>query len=49
MVLQGIDSADHDSNEFRMKFMAIFDFVERILGTESGAILNAFKIAQIND
>lgn len=45
MVLQGIDSADHNSNEFRRKFMAIFDFVERILGTKRGAILNAFKIA----
>lgn len=43
MVLQGIDSADHNSDEFRRKFMAIFDFTERILGTESGVISNAFK------
>jgi AcrR family transcriptional regulator len=43
MVLQGIDSADHNSEEFRRKFMAIFDFTERILGTESGVIINAFR------
>ncbi|MGC9517083.1 MAG: TetR/AcrR family transcriptional regulator [Methanomicrobiales archaeon] len=43
MVLQGIDSANHNSKEFRRKFMAIFDFMERILGTEKGAILNAFN------
>ena len=42
MVLQGIDNADHNSEEFRRKFMAIFDFTERILGTESGLIINAF-------
>ncbi|MBM4241437.1 MAG: TetR/AcrR family transcriptional regulator [Euryarchaeota archaeon] len=43
MVLQGIDSADHNSEEFRRKFMAIFDFIERILGTESGAIINVYR------
>ncbi|HOI39756.1 MAG TPA: TetR/AcrR family transcriptional regulator [Methanobacterium sp.] len=43
MVLQGIDNADHNSEEFRRKFMAIFDFTERILGTESGVIINAFR------
>ncbi len=42
MVLQGIDNADHNSEEFRRKFMAIFDFTERILGTGSGVIINAF-------
>lgn len=46
MVLQGIDSANHNSDEFKRKFMAIFDFIERILGTPRGSILNAFKITQ---
>ncbi|WJI09908.1 TetR/AcrR family transcriptional regulator [Methanobacterium sp. CWC-01] len=43
MVLQGIDSADHNPDEIKRKFMVIFDFVERILGTESGTISNAFR------
>ncbi|RJS48054.1 MAG: hypothetical protein CIT03_10205 [Methanobacterium sp.] len=42
MVLQGIDSANHNSDEFKRKFMAIFDFIERILGTPPGSILNVF-------
>ncbi len=41
MVLQGID-ANHDLNEIKRRFMVIFDFIERILGAESGAISNAF-------
>lgn len=42
MVLQGIDSDDQNSEEFIHKFMATFDFIERILGTEKGAIIGAF-------
>jgi len=42
MVLQGIDSADHNPEEIKRKFIVIFDFVERILGTESGAISDVF-------
>jgi len=42
MVLQGIDNADHDPEEFRRRFMAIFDFIERILGTEKHAIRKAY-------
>jgi hypothetical protein len=42
MVLQGLDSADHDPDEIKKRFMVIFDFIERILGTESGVISNAF-------
>jgi AcrR family transcriptional regulator len=41
-VLQGIDSADHNPEEIKRKFIVIFDFIERILGTESGAISKAF-------
>ncbi|WP_342765979.1 TetR/AcrR family transcriptional regulator [Methanobacterium alcaliphilum] len=42
MVLQGIDT-DNDSDEIKMRFMVIFEFMERILGAESGAISNAFS------
>jgi AcrR family transcriptional regulator len=42
MVLQGIDGADHNPEEIKRKFIIIFDFVERILGTESGAISDVF-------
>lgn len=42
MVLQGLDSADHDPDEIKKRFMVIFDFIERILGTESGVISNVF-------
>ena len=42
MVLQGIDSADHNPEEIKRKFIVIFDFIERILGAESGAISKAF-------
>lgn len=42
MVLQGIDSADQDSGEFIRKLRATFDFIERILGTGKGTIMNAF-------
>lgn len=41
MVLQGLDNADTD--EIKRRFMVIFDFIERILGTESGVINNAFR------
>jgi len=43
MVLRGIDSADHKSKDFIRKIMATFDFLERILGAESGVLLNAFN------
>jgi len=42
MVLQGIDNADHNHEEIKKKFIVIFDFIERILGTEGGAISNSF-------
>jgi hypothetical protein len=41
MVLQGLDNTDTD--EIKRRFMVIFDFIERILGTESGVIINAFR------
>lgn len=41
MVLQGLDNADTD--EIKRRFIVIFDFIERILGTESGVISNAFR------
>lgn len=44
MVLQGIDSADQNSEEFVRKFRANFDFIERILGTEKGAIMDVFWV-----
>ena len=42
MVLQGIDGADHNLEEIKRKFIVIFDFVERILGTEGGAISDVY-------
>lgn len=41
MVLQGLDNADTD--EIKRRFMVIFDFIERILGAESGVISKAFR------
>ena len=43
LVLQGFDSVDRTSEEFLKKFMAVIDFYERIFGTKSGSILNAYK------
>jgi AcrR family transcriptional regulator len=43
MVLRGIDSADKQSEEFIRKFMATFDFLERIFGAECGSILRAYE------
>lgn len=48
MVLQGIDGANHDLEEYKRRFMIIFDFVERILGTKNGAISNAFMEKPFN-
>jgi hypothetical protein len=42
MVLQGMDGADHNPEEIKRKFIIIFDFVERILGTEGGAISDVY-------
>ena len=43
MVLRGIDHMDKQSVEFRRKFMATFDFLERILGAKSGLLLDSYK------
>ena len=43
MVLRGIDSADKQSEEFIRKFMATFDFLERIFGAECSSILRAYE------
>lgn len=43
MVLRGIDSADKQSEEFIRKFMATFDFLERILGAKSGLVLKSYR------
>lgn len=42
MVLQGIGSADPNSEELMRKFRVTLDFIERILGAENGAIINAY-------
>lgn len=43
LILRGIDRMDKQSVEFRRKFMATFDFLERILGAKSGLLLNSYK------
>ena len=43
MVLQGIYSIEIESDEFKRKFLATFDFLERILGAKSGSILDVYK------
>lgn len=39
IILQGIENLDPNSLEFKRKFMAIFYFIERILGAEEGLII----------
>jgi hypothetical protein len=43
MVLQGIDNADKTSKEFQRKIMATFDFLERLLGAETGSIVQIYR------
>ncbi|KAF5051435.1 HTH-type transcriptional regulator BetI [anaerobic digester metagenome] len=42
LILQGVNDLDLNSPEFMRRFMALFYYIERILGTESGAIINTF-------
>jgi AcrR family transcriptional regulator len=44
MVLQGLDSADETSKDFHTKLMATFDFLERLLGAETGSLEDVFRI-----
>ena len=43
MVLQGIYTLEPGSNEYKRKVSATFDFLERILGAQSGIILTTYK------
>ena len=43
MVLKGLDSMDQQSEEFRRKLMATFDFLERILGTQKDLLFKRYK------
>ena len=43
MVLQGIDNADQTSKDFHRELMATFDFLERLLGAETGSLVDTFR------
>jgi AcrR family transcriptional regulator len=42
LILQGVSDLDPKSPEFMRRLMALFYFMERILGAENGIIANAF-------
>jgi AcrR family transcriptional regulator len=42
LILQGVSDLDPKSPEFMRRLMALFYFIERILGAEKGIIANAF-------
>ena len=42
LILQGVSDLDPKSPEFMRRLMALFYFMERILGAENGIIASAF-------
>ena len=43
MILQGIYNVEPEPEDYKKRLLAMFDFLEKILGTEKNAILNVYK------
>nr|WP_054858722.1 hypothetical protein [Methanobacterium formicicum] len=48
LILQGVSDLDPKSPEFMRRLMALFYFMERILGAENGIIASAFMAMTTN-